>query len=540
MNKILAMATTALLMTTATIVPAWAQPTNSNPLSDVRVRQAIAYAIDMDTIVDTLLEGKAIAAVGLLPNGPYKPNDLNPYKYDPEKAKELLKEAGWDSNRELDLVYYYKDQVTADMMAAFQAYLADVGIKVNYRLLEGDVPAQLSTVPKDPVNGPSAVKWDLAYGALAALALQEYYNRYETGKSAYLPGTPEMDKLIADINSSSDPAVQMPAFHAIEKFENERVDLVPLYYQQLFIYQSDRVDRNGGQYGNEQYSYDWGINNWTVKPDAEGKKTLYTNTGPAQFFELPWLNLGKFIHNKIVFDKLIIADGNLTPKAGQLAESYNVSDDGKTVSFTLRDGITWHDGEPITVNDVSWSIETAAKIPNIHPVVSATFLAIEGAKDFVDGKAQHISGIKTDGKTITLNFAKADPNVLLTFSQFAPLPAKYFEGVDPLQLQQSQFWQKPIGSGPFKIADVKMNDYVTFVPYDKYYGGVPQIDQIVALPSDDNDPNLVKNASAHRLDFGYTKNTGDVAALEGMDFMKVTPADIPYTRMLWINQYPKQ
>ena len=49
----------------------WAQPTNSNPLSDIRVRHAIAYAIDMDTIRDTLLEGKAITADAHIPNGPY-------------------------------------------------------------------------------------------------------------------------------------------------------------------------------------------------------------------------------------------------------------------------------------------------------------------------------------------------------------------------------------------------------------------------------------------------------------------------------------
>ncbi|WDR02583.1 hypothetical protein PSQ19_18710 [Devosia algicola] len=124
----------------------------------------------------------------------------------PTRHGSLLKEAGWDSNQELDMVYYYADQLTADMMAAFQAYLADVGIKMNYRLLEGDVAAQLNTVPEDPVNGPSAVKWNLGYGARAALALQEYYNGFATGSSAHTPGTPEMDKLIAAINATSDPA----------------------------------------------------------------------------------------------------------------------------------------------------------------------------------------------------------------------------------------------------------------------------------------------------------------------------------------------
>ena len=116
-------------------------PTNSNPLSDVRVRQAIAYAIDMDTIAETLLEGKAIVADSQTPNGAWKTEGLNPYSYDPEKAKELLAAANWDPNYTLDVVFYYGDQLTVDLMTAIQAYLDAVGIKMTFRKLEGDLAA---------------------------------------------------------------------------------------------------------------------------------------------------------------------------------------------------------------------------------------------------------------------------------------------------------------------------------------------------------------------------------------------------------------
>jgi peptide/nickel transport system substrate-binding protein len=155
------------------------------------------------------------------------------------------------------------------------------------------------------------------------------------------------------------------------------------------------------------------------------------------------------------------------------------------------------------------------------------------------GSADSVSGIATDGSTITLTFAKLDPNVLLTFSQFSPLPMKHFEGVDPVTLQQSPYFQKPIGSGPYKITDVKMNNYTTFEPFEDYFAGVAKIEQIIALPSGDGDANVVKNAQAGRLDYGYTKAVADVEALEKMDHMRTVPEDIPYTRMLWINQYPK-
>ncbi|HBT50753.1 MAG TPA: ABC transporter substrate-binding protein, partial [Petrotoga sp.] len=140
-------------------------------LADPRVRQAIAYAIDMDTICETLLEGKATPSVSLTPNPEYRAPGLNNYEYNPSKAKELLQEAGWDSNYVLDVVYYYGDQLTVDLMTVIQAYLADVGIKMEFRKLEGDLTTLLWTPPADPIKGPSAVDWDLAYAGISALTL---------------------------------------------------------------------------------------------------------------------------------------------------------------------------------------------------------------------------------------------------------------------------------------------------------------------------------------------------------------------------------
>ncbi len=146
-----------------TSLPSWAA---ENQLSDVRVRQAIAYAIDMETIVETLLEGKAIVADSMIPNGAWKAPGLNAYSYDPDKARALLKEAGWDESQVLDVVYYYGDQLTVDLMTAIQAYLADVGVQITYRKLEGDVGGQLNALPENLEE--SAIDWDIAYGAKAA------------------------------------------------------------------------------------------------------------------------------------------------------------------------------------------------------------------------------------------------------------------------------------------------------------------------------------------------------------------------------------
>ena len=206
-----------------------------------------------------------------------------------------------------------------------------------------------------------------------------------------------------------------------------------------------------------------------------------------------------------------------------MAESYSVSDDGLTVTFDLKDGLTWHDGTPLTAEDVVWSIETAKTVPGINAVFTATFNSIES--------------MSIDGDVITLNMSQLDPNVLLTFSQFAPLPKHLLEGVNPAEFQQHPFWQNPVGSGPYQIAEVQMNDYVRFVPFADYHGGVANVDEIVAFPSGENDGNVITNAAAGRLDFGFTKSVSDVQSLEDMAHMRVIPADIPYTRSLRVNAY---
>ncbi len=374
MNNLIRAAMLAAAMSTASTA---AVADVENKLSDPRVRQAIAYAIDMDTVVETLFEGKAIVADSMIPNGSWKAPGLNAYGYDPDKARQLLQEAGWDEGQVLDVVYYYGDQLTVDFMTAVQAYLADVGVQMTFRKLEGDVAGQLNALPKS--QDTSTVTWDMAYGARAALVLHEYYNVYLEGKASYAPADDMRAELLKKINGTANLDEQKAAFADFQRFENDKLSDIPLYYQQLFIFESKRLSRSGGQYGNDQFNYDWNIVNWTIEPDENGKKVLYTNKGPIQFFAQPWLNPGLVISNKIVFDRLLTADGSLVPSGVQLAKSYEVSEDGMSATFVLKDGLTWHDGTPLTAEDVAWSIHTATKFPSLNGVFVNTFRSLESA-----------------------------------------------------------------------------------------------------------------------------------------------------------------
>lgn len=201
---------------------------------------------------------------------------------------------------------------------------------------------------------------------------------------------------------------------------------------------------------------------------------IYSNGGPEEFFETPWLNPGTYTYTKVLYSHLIVADENLAPIPDHpdALATYEYSEDGKTLTFTLRDDAFWHNGEQITADDIKWSIEYVAKTAVCNPVFLSTFKAIKGAVDADGNINETFEGIAVDGQTLTITFDTIAPDALLTFTQFAPVPKSEFEGVDPLQVQQAEYFQHPIGSGPFMVEEVNMKNYTILAPFDKYYNGV--------------------------------------------------------------------
>jgi peptide/nickel transport system substrate-binding protein len=111
------------------------------PFDDVRVRQAINYAVDFDSIKTALLGGYGERAATIV-NPPHQNPDIKPYPYDPEKAKALLAEAGFQPGTEITMDApngrYIKD---SEMAQAIAQGLEDIGFKVNLKVLEWSVYA---------------------------------------------------------------------------------------------------------------------------------------------------------------------------------------------------------------------------------------------------------------------------------------------------------------------------------------------------------------------------------------------------------------
>ena len=497
------------------------------PLADVRVRRALAHAIDMDTILEALFYGHGEKA------GDFD-GVLEPVAYDPQLSKELLAQAGWPSDYVLDVVYYHDDPQTEDFLKVVGSYWDAVGVKAEFRLLEGDLVSQLW---KQPTEGESAVEWDLAYGAVAALTDGETYSRFasDASNNSHTPEIPGLDDLLEQAVSAPERETQTVLYGQVRDLLAENSSFIPLFHQNGFVYTSDHLKTPGVTPGNDQYAYDKNILNWTT--DREDK-TLYTNGGPVEFFCYPAVNPGLYLYQELVFERLIGADSDLNPTQGQLAESYTLSEDGKTLEFVLREELLWHDGELLTPEDVKFTFELYMQCPGANAGLTGVLEELEGSEEFLDGDAEECTGITVEENKVIFRFETPPADVLTVFSQWPVLPKHKLESASPEKLQQNKFWKNPIGSGPYKVSEVQIGKSCTLARWESYREtGEGNIEKIVMRASGETDGNLVALAMRDLLDYAWGKSTDDAVCIGQVEGMNVTEVEIPYTRCFFINQF---
>lgn len=126
---------------------------------DVRVRQALNYAVNKEALVKVAFAGYADVAEGIAPLSVDYAVKLGPWPYDPQKAKALLKEAGYPNGFEVELWSGYNHTTASKIIQFLQQQLAQVGVKSNIRALEaGQRTALVESVPT-----PDKSQHDLYY-----------------------------------------------------------------------------------------------------------------------------------------------------------------------------------------------------------------------------------------------------------------------------------------------------------------------------------------------------------------------------------------
>jgi peptide/nickel transport system substrate-binding protein len=167
---------------------------------------------------------------------------------------------------------------------------------------------------------------------------------------------------------------------------------------------------------------------------------------------------------RLIFETLLTSDGegNTVP---MLASDWEVSEDNLTYTFKLQPGAEWHDGRPLTAEDVVFSYEYQQQYP---PVNTADFSAVKKVE-------------ARDEVTVIMELNEPEPYFLDKMCSFTIIPKHIWEGVtDPYNLTTPE---AAVGTGPYKLTDYsKEHGIYGYLANEKYWGNKPKVKEIQFIP----------------------------------------------------------
>lgn len=177
--------------------------------------------------------------------------------------------------------------------------------------------------------------------------------------------------------------------------------------------------------------------------------------------------------NKLVYSSLLELNSKLELEP-LMAEKYEISEEGKKITFILKKGIVFHDGTPVTTKDIKFTLESLGN-PKYKGDLSSYVQSIKGFKEFSEGKSKEITGIVIkDSETIEINFEEPYSPALLNIGTLGILPSHIWEKIEiDKWTEASEILLKPIGSGPYKLDNFKSGEFVKLISNDKYFKGEP-------------------------------------------------------------------
>ena len=175
----------------------------------------------------------------------------------------------------------------------------------------------------------------------------------------------------------------------------------------------------------------------------------------------PWLN--RNLATNLMFRSLFLANSSLTSAEPDLAE-YAISEDGLVYTITVKDGLKWSDGEPLTADDVVFSIQTAQKAATVNAIYTSAF--------------SKIADMKVEGNVLTMTLTEPYAAMINVLAQFAILPQHSLKDADPLSIDTDPFWRAPVSSGAFCLDEFNVGNYFTLKLNENYEGTAPKIQKV--------------------------------------------------------------
>ena len=202
-----------------------------------------------------------------------------------------------------------------------------------------------------------------------------------------------------------------------------------------------------------------------------------------------------------------------------IAESWTIDDTGTVYTFTLRDNVTFHNGDKVTAHDFKWSIERAAS-PSLASHLADTYLNdIIGASDYIEGNAASIEGVTViDDKTLQIAIDAPKAYFLAKLSY----PTAYVLHRDAVESGGRNWWvSNAVGTGPFELKEYRIGERIVLERFDEYYREPrPDVDAI--------NMNLAGGQSMAM----YENDEIDVTGVSLFDLDRVLDPDEPLNREL--------
>lgn len=189
----------------------------------------------------------------------------------------------------------------------------------------------------------------------------------------------------------------------------------------------------------------------------------------------PWLSVrdpDAQMVGSLVFNGLVKLDNRLRPQP-DLAERWEVSEDGTALTFYLRSNVAWHDGRPFTAQDVVWSYQTLMKLPADNPALL-----------HIQDTVASVQAIEPVSNTVRFNLRRRY-SPLLTDLTMPILPSHILTGTAPNMLASHPFNNSPIGTGPYAFESRESARSITLKAYDRYHEGRPLIERVAFLVAPD-------------------------------------------------------
>lgn len=164
--------------------------------------------------------------------------------------------------------------------------------------------------------------------------------------------------------------------------------------------------------------------------------------------------------NDQVFNGLVKYDKDIK-LVGDLAERWTVTNNGKTITFYLRKGVTWHDGEEFTAEDCLFTYKKLID-PNVATPYSSSYMDVQKAE-------------VVDNYTFRVTYKEPFSPALESWAM-GMLPKHLLDGKD---INTDAFNRKPIGTGPYKFKEWLAGQKIVLEANDGYFEGRPRIDQFI-------------------------------------------------------------